>query len=309
MLDVVPTYVDYCSQQYEAAKVADSLAIMEIEQKLDLTEYVPESFGTADCVILSIGTMEVIDYKHGKGVPVYPQWNNQLMLYGLGAMRKYDMLYSIDNVRLTIVQPRIDNISSWEISVDELLEWAENTLKPAAQLAFEGKGELNAGNWCKFCAVKNRCRKLYEANMELAKYEFAQPALLSDEEISDILSKSGMLVEWANSIHEYALDQAIKNKKVWPGYKLVEGTSRRKWIDDEEKIVETIFEKIPEASEDEIYDSKLKSITNIEKLYGKKKVAAALSSVIVKSQGKPTLVPQEDKRPALGIEDAVQDFK
>ena len=153
MLEVVPIYTDYCSEQLAEAKTENPLAVMEIEQKLDLTEYVPESFGTADCVVINDNLMEVIDLKYGKGVPVYAEWNKQLMLYGLGALQKYDTMYDITEVRLTIIQPRINNISSWQISVEELRRWAEEELRPRAELAFEGKGELNAGDWCRFCAV------------------------------------------------------------------------------------------------------------------------------------------------------------
>ena len=308
MLDVVPIYVDYCTEQFNEARSNDPQAIMDVEQKLDLTEFVPESFGTADCVVLGGKLIEVIDYKHGKGVPVYAEWNKQLMLYGLGALRKYDMLFDIEEVRVTIVQPRINNISSWQISVKDLLEWAENELKPTAKIAFAGEGELKAGDWCKFCAVKNRCRTLYQKNVELAKYDFQEPVLLTDEEIADILEKTPALVEWANSIQEYAKDEAVNHGKVWPGFKLVEGVSRRKWL-DEDKVAEAIFSKIPEASEDQIYDMKLKTITQIEKVFGKKVVAEQLSDVIVKPQGKPTLVPISDKRPALGTEEAINDFK
>lgn len=307
MLDVVPVYVDYCSEQFNEAVSNDPQALMEIEQKLDLTKYVPESFGTADCVVIGGNVLEIIDYKHGKGVPVYAEWNKQLMLYGIGAYLKYEMLYDIQEIRVTIVQPRINNISSWQISIDELFKWADEELAPIAKLAFEGDGELKAGDWCKFCAVKSRCRTLYKKNVEIAKYDFKEPNLLSDEEISDILERTPALVEWANSIHEYAQEKAVNQGKVWPGFKLVEGTSRRKWL-DEGAVAEAIFSKIPEASEDQVYDMKLKTITQIEKVFGKKVVAEQLSDVIVKPQGKPTLVPLSDKRPALGLEEAIDDF-
>ena len=308
MLDVVPEYVDYCQAQYNEAKSENKYAVMEIEQKLDLTEFVPESFGTADCTVINDSVLEVIDLKYGKGVPVYAEYNKQLMLYGLGALRKYDTMYDIEEIRLTIVQPRINNISSWQISVPDLLKWAKEELQPAAEKAFAGEGELNSGDWCKFCAVKNKCRALYEKQTELAKYEFAEPALLSDEEIADVLKRIPALVEWANSVQAYAQDQALNHEKIWPGFKLVEGVSRRKWL-DEDKVAEEIFNRFPEATEDQIYDLKLKTITQIEKLFGKKAVEANLSDVIVKPQGKPTLVPDSDKRPALGLEDAMQDFK
>lgn len=308
MLEVVPIYVDYVTTETRAAKEENSLAITEIEQTLDLTEYVPESFGTADCTIVNDDVMEVIDLKYGKGVPVYATHNKQLMLYGLGALRKYDTLFNIKTVKLTIVQPRINNISTWEISVEDLLNWATEELMPAAKLAFAGQGELKAGDWCKFCSVKNRCKALADEQLKLAQYEFADAELLTDDEIADILTKIGQLVEWANSIKEYATEQAINNKKVWPGYKLVEGTSRRKWI-DEDKVIEAIYERFPEATEDQVMDMKLRSITNIEKEFGKKIVAEKLNDLIVKPQGAPILVPISDKRPALGAEDAINDFK
>lgn len=307
MLDAVPVYTEYCIDQFNAAETQNSLATADIEQVLDLTEFVPESFGTADCIIISDGLLEVIDLKYGKGIPVYADWNNQLMLYGLGALRKYDTLYEINEVRLTIVQPRINNISSWHVSVDELLDWANNELKPAADLAFSGEGELKAGDWCKFCAVRNRCRKLYEKQLELAKYEFSEPQLLSDEEIVDIVKKAPKLVEWANSIAEYAKMKAINELKIWPGLKLVEGVSRRKWI-DEDNAISVIFERFPELSEDDILTTKLKGISSIEKIVGKAAFLTKLSDLTVRPQGQPILVVEEDKRPALGIQQAILDF-
>lgn len=304
----IEPYVNYCTAQLAAAKEHNPLACMEIEQKLDLTEYVPESFGTADCVIIDDDVMEVIDLKYGKGVPVYATWNRQLMLYGLGALRKFDTMYDITKVRLTIVQPRIDNISSFEISVEELVNWAEEELKPRAEMAFNGEGELNAGDWCKFCAVKNRCRKLYEQALEVAKLDFAEPELLTDEEVSELLKLSPRLVDWLNSVTEYAGRQAIEHNKAWPGFKLVAGRSMRKWI-DEDKAIEAILTNCPELSEEDIFNMKLKSITTLEKLLGKARFAATLSEVVIKPEGKPTLVPLEDKRPALGLEDAINDFK
>ena len=309
MLGVVPIYTDYCSEQFAEAQAVDPLAVMEIEQKLDLTEYIPESFGTVDCCIAYGNVLEVIDLKYGKGVPVYAEWNKQLMLYGLGALRKYDMVYDITEVRLTIVQPRINSISTWQISANELRQWAEEELKPKAQLAFEGKGELNAGDWCRFCAVRNRCRKLYEQQLEIAKHEFAKPALLTDEEIADVVRKAPEFISWINSITDYALVQAVTEDKQWPGLKIVEGVSRRKWIDNEDTVTNTIFARCPELSEDEIFNMKLKSITDIEKLVGKARFKELLSDVVIKPQGKPTLVPLEDKRPAMGYAQAQLDFK
>lgn len=308
MLNVIPVYVDYCASEYNSAKSQNSETVMEIEQKLDLTEYIPESFGTADCIIISDGTIEVIDLKYGKGVPVYADANRQLMLYGLGALRKFDVMYDIQNVKLTIVQPRINNISTWQISVKDLMHWAETELRPAAKLAFEGKGEIKAGSWCKFCSVKNQCKALAEQQLEIAKYEFKKPEFLTDDEISDILKRAHKFIEWINSIEEYAQTEAYNGNKVWPGFKVVEGVSRRKWI-DEEKVIDALYSRFPELSEDQIFDTKLVSISQIEKLLGKKVVQEKLNDVIIKPQGKPTLVSDTDKRPSIGIEDAINDFK
>lgn len=307
MLEVVPIYTDYCEDQYIESKKNNKYAIIEIEQQLDLTEYVPESFGTADTIIISDGLIEVIDLKYGKGIPVYADWNKQLMLYALGALRKYDTMYDINEVRVTICQPRINNISSWQISVEELLRWAEEYLKPTADMAFHGEGELNAGDWCRFCTVRNQCKKLYEQQFEIAKYEFAEPQLLTDEEIADIVQRTPKLVEWANSVAEYAKKKALEENKQWPGLKLVEGRSRRKWI-DEEKALETIFEQFPELDEADVTTTKINGITAIEKLVGKKKFFEKLKDVVVTPQGNPTLVPLQDKRPAMGVQQAQLDF-
>lgn len=307
MLDMVPIYTEYCEGQLISAKTENIFAVMEIEQKLDLTEYVPDSFGTADCVIINDSVLEVIDLKYGKGVPVYAEWNKQLMLYGLGALRKYDTFYDIEQVKLTIVQPRISNISSFDISVEELRNWAEEELKPRAQLAFKGEGELVAGDHCKFCAVKNKCRKLYEQQLEIAKYDFKEPSLLTDEEIADILKRTPQLTEWANSILAYAQEKAITENKKWPGFKLVEGCSVRKWV-DEDTAMQAIFARCPELSEDEVLETKLKTLTSIEKLLGKKRFADILNDVVIKPEGKPTLVPDSDKRQAMGYQQAISDF-
>lgn len=307
MIDMVAIYTEYCEGQYLSAKTENIFADIEIEQRFDLTEYVPESFGTGDCCIISEPVLEIIDLKYGKGVPVYADWNTQLMQYGLGALRKYDTLYDIETIKLTIVQPRLNNISTFTMSVDELRAWAEEELKPKAQMAFNGEGELVAGDHCRFCAVKNRCRKLYEQQLEIAKYDFRQAELLSDDEIVDILKRVPRLVEWANSIQAYAQDAAVNSGKTWPGYKLVAGVSRRAWL-DEDNAMQAIFARFPELSEDQIFETKLKSITAIEKIVGKKRFSEVMSDVVVKPEGKPTLVPMEDKRPALGFEQAKADF-
>ncbi|MEG0579959.1 MAG: DUF2800 domain-containing protein, partial [Niameybacter sp.] len=271
MFEEVPKYVDYCTETFRAAQTINKDAILSVEQKIDLTEYIPESFGSNDCIILADGTMEVIDLKYGKGIAVSASANKQLMLYGLGALLDYSLMFDIQQVTLTIVQPRLNNISSWTISANDLLAWADKVVRPKAKAAFNGTGELEAGDHCKFCKVKNRCRALSEKNLEIAKYEFSEPSMLTDNEIADIISRTPMLVEWANSINAYAQSEAINNGKVWPGYKLVEGRSNRKWL-DEDKVENTLLANGLE--EDEIYTMKLKGIGSIEKLLGKTKFNA-----------------------------------
>lgn len=307
MLDYVYQYVDYVKDELAASSIDTKDAVLIIEEKVDLRQWIPESFGSCDAIIIADGTMKVMDLKYGKGVPVSAIGNKQLMLYALGAYDKYSIMYDIVNIDLHIVQPRINNINSWSVEADELLNWAENTVIPAAKLAFNGQGQLKAGEWCKFCKVKARCRELYKANIELAKYDFASPQdLLTDDEIADIIDKVPRLVEWANSVLAYATEEAVENGKVWPGHKLVAGRSTRKFtneIDVANALIKEGFER------DAIFDTKLKSLTALERVTGKKAFEALLGSYVVKSEGKPTLVPLSDKRPAIGAEDAINDFK
>ena len=308
MLDIVPIYVDYCTSQYKAALSENPMATMEIEAKLDLRTYVPQSFGTSDCVIINDSVLEVIDLKYGKGVPVYAEHNEQGMLYALGALLEYDTIYDIERVLITIVQPRINNISSWEIKASDLMQWAENELQPIAKKAFNGEGELKPGAWCKFCVVKNRCRALYEETLSVAKEEFKRPDLITDAEIVELLSKKALITEYLDSVAAYAQQKAVEEGKVWPGYKVVRSVTRRKWADEDTAVAE-IFKQFPAATEDQIFKQSLVSITEIEKIFGKKIVAEKLKNVIIKPEGTPVLVPQDDKRPALGLEDAVNDFQ
>lgn len=306
MLDVVPIYTEYVASEFAASKAQTSDAVLLIEQRVDLTKWVPEAFGSCDAVIIADGVLKVMDYKHGKGVPVSAVGNKQLMLYGLGAYDKYSFMYDIHTVELHIIQPRIDNISVWSLSVEDLLKWAEDEVKPKASMAYDGAGELQAGDWCKFCKVKARCRALYQKTVEVAKLDFQEPPLLNDDEIASVLANAPAIQEWLNSVSEYATNEASVNGKIWPGFKLVEGRSLRKWS-NEDQVAQILIDN--GFSEDEMYNMKLKGISEIERLVGKKNFASMLGEVVVKPQGKPTLVPESDKRPSLGAEDAINDFK
>lgn len=307
MIAHAAAYADYYKAAYGEALTRNEHALLEVEQKLDLTEYVPESFGTADGVIISDGIMEVIDYKYGAGVRVSPDWNPQGMLYALGALRKYDLEYDISEVRVTIIQPRMDHIETFSISVQDLRQWAENVAKPAAELAFKGEGEKKTGYWCKFCSVKAKCRLQMEENLAAARDDFGDPDLLTDDELSGVLSASKRIREWLDAVEKYATEKATKDGKVWPGYKLVRANTRQKWTDEEE-AASFILGAFPELSEDEIYKASLRSITDIKKLVGKAG-AEMLSQVIIKPEGAPTLVELSDPRPAIGLEEAINDFK
>lgn len=309
MLSYVDQYVEYCTNEYMEALAHEKQASMFVEQKLDLTEFIPEGFGTADCCVISDGVLEVIDFKYGMGVPVYADWNSQLMLYGLGALQIFSGIYDIKEVLLTIVQPRIDNISSFQISVDELNKWVLDELKPKARMAWNGEGELQPGDWCKFCTVKTRCRALYEEQIKIAKADFAEdPRMLSDEDIADIVRRAPSFTNWINSVTEYAQNQAVNEGKQWPGLKLVEGRSVRKWIDPD-LAEKTIRERCPEIPNDVLYTTKLSSLTTIERAVGKKEFSTLFADIVVKPAGTPTLVPDDDKRPAIGIQQAVKDFQ
>lgn len=286
-------YADFVWEKYLLAQKTTTDAVLRIEEKIDLTAYVPEGFGTGDAVILADGTMEIIDLKYGKGVQVSAVENKQMMLYALGALDMFGFMYAIHTVRMTIYQPRLDNISEWEIPAEELLTWGSNELAPRAKMAFAGEGSFIPGKHCQFCRAKAQCRALAEKNLEAAKHEFDDASLLSDTEISGILAQIDIIKNWMSAIEEYAL-QAALNGKTFPGFKLVEGRSIRKYS-DEKMVADRLIENGYKS--DLIYEpAKLKTITAMEKLVTKKAFAALLGDLIIKPQGKPTLAPETDKR-------------
>ena len=292
-------YAGFVVEQLKKVRETCTDPVVLIEQRQDFSKYVKEGFGTGDCVIVADGTVSVIDYKHGLGVLVSAEKNPQMMCYALGALELFDGIYDVDTVSMTIYQPRRENISTYTISKEELMEWADEILAPTAALAYEGKGEFKAGEHCKFCGVKATCRKRMEYNMELARYDFEVPATLSEEEIAVILSKVDELTSWAEDVKEYALKQAVSGTR-YTGFKVVEGRSNRKYT-DETKVADVVSN----AGFDP-YEKKVAGITAMQKILGKKKFEELLGSLVYKPQGKPTLVPESDKRPEMNT--AVEDF-
>lgn len=309
MEDHVQTYVDIAAEKINAARAKSKDAIVFLEQRLDFSYWVPEGFGTGDLVLVADGVVEVVDLKYGKGVPVSAIGNTQMRLYGLGAFWYYDMLYDIDVVRMTIVQPRLDSISTEELSAAELLKWGNKTVRPIAKLAFDGKGEFVAGEHCRFCKARYTCRARAEANLEIAKYEFRDPPLLEQDEIAEVLGQATELRSWVADVLDYALVQARDHGAHWPGWKLVEGRSNRKYVDDD-AVADVL--KCAGYEHADIFEEVLKGITKMEKLLGKKKFTELLTDaeLVIKPPGKPTLVPESDKRPEIDpLASAKKDFE
>jgi hypothetical protein len=293
-------YVQFILEQVAAANAVCTDPMVLIEQKLNFSKYVPEGFGTGDCVIIADGTLHIVDYKHGQGVLVDAEENPQMKLYALGALELFDGIYDISTVSMTIYQPRRENVSTFSVFKESLYQWAEEILIPTAAEAFEGNGEYRCGEWCQFCRAKNECRTRAEHNMALARYEFKKPPLLEDDEIEAILAKIDALVSWASDIKAYALDAALQGKQ-WRDWKLVAGRSNRK-ISNEVKASEILESN----SYTDIYKHELLGITALEKAVGKERLSTLLGGLIIKPEGKPTLVPSSDKRPAINT--AADDF-
>lgn len=292
MEDCANGYATYIMELVESAKETCADPVVLIEQRVDFSRWVEQGFGTSDAVIIADGTLRVIDYKHGLGVLVGADNNPQMMCYALGALELFDAIYDIDSVAMTVYQPRRQNVSTFEMSKDDLYRWAEEVLKPTAELAFAGDGNFLCGEWCGFCKAKHECRASAEANLLLAQYDFKLPPLLEDSEIEVILSRADQLVSWVNDIKEYALQQAISGKD-WTGFKLVEGRSNHRYTDEA-----AVTQVVTNAGFDP-YERKLLGITAMQKLLGKSRFEELLSAYIEKPQGKPTLVPESDKRPVM----------
>ena len=285
----VDQYVDFAIEKINEHKTG----LVFIEKRVDYSCICPEGFGTSDILILDNNTIEVVDLKFGKGLKVDAKDNSQLKLYAIGAVDNFNFIFEAKKVRMTIVQPRLDHISTDEIDVEELMAWGEQEVKPKADLAYEGKGEFNPGDWCRWCRVKDRCRARAQANMELAKLDFKDAPLLTDLEVVMVLEQIDDLVKWAKDVEKFAYTEAVNNGKEWPGFKLVEGRRTRRYSSEEE-----VAERLLEAGYEEtkIYSKSLLSLTKLEKELGKDEFEKIIGSLIEKPPGKPKLVPDEDKR-------------
>lgn len=297
----------YCRivwEDYQEARAKDPDASLLVEAQLKLDEYIPESFGSSDAVIIHNHVIQVYDLKYGKGVKVSAKENTQMMCYGLGALLGPGELYDIDSVKMTIIQPRLQWVSGYAISAADLLGWAQDVLRPAAVIAFQGGGPFVPGDHCRFCAVAPRCKALgmQAASMNLDKAE----GLMTPEEVSEALKAAGHLKSWIASLEAYALDQAMSGNPV-PGFKVVEGRSLRQITNQDAAIVALAAAGFDESS---YLRRDLKSITDLERLLTKKGFNALLGEYVTKPQGKPTLVEESDPRPAFNkTADAINDFQ
>ena len=294
MEDCAEGYCSFVMEQVAEAKKHCADPLVLVEQQLDYSRYVgiEGSFGTGDCVIVSDGLLHIIDYKHGLSVLVSAEKNSQLSCYALGALDLFDGIYDITEVSLTIYQPRRENVSTYTMSKDELLAWADTVLSPRAKLAYDGKGEFQAGDHCQFCKIKATCRKRAEYNLELAKYDFEMPAQLEAHEIDAILMKVDQLTAWASDVKDYALNQALLGVD-YNHFKVVEGRSSRKYT-SEEDVAQAVI-----SAGYEPYEKKLRGITAMTALLGREKFDELLGGMVYKPPGRPALVSKSDKRPAL----------
>lgn len=290
-------YVQFVMQLLTDMRQKCSDPVILIEQRLDFSEWVPDGFGYGDCILVADGAMHVIDFKYGEGVLVDARNNSQMMCYALGAINLLDNLYDISSVSMTIFQPRRENVSTWTQDKFELFGWADSVLKPAADLAYKGEGTFCAGEHCRFCRARATCRARAEYNLELARYDFAMPDTLEDDEISAILSKIDSLTSWAADIREYALTQALSGKH-FEGFKVVNGRSVRKYTSETD-----VAKAVTDAGFDP-FERSILGITAMTKLLGKRRFEEILGQFVIKAPGKPTLVPESDKRiPASSAKD------
>lgn len=309
MLNITDGYLDFVKELSYNFPEKPHVAV---EQQVNFGDYVPEGFGTCDCIIVGSGVLHVVDLKYGKGVPVYADHNPQIMLYAVGAFLRYSLIFPIQTVRMTIYQPRLENVSTFEMPVSDLLAWAES-IKPTAQAAFMGIGEMKPGNWCQFCRIRETCRVRAEKAMDAIRHantvgaNVAAPAELSIEEVAALLTELNdtNAVKWAKQLESYALKKVLDGENV-PGWKAVEGRTSRSFKDFSvvaKKLLDNGYKRAM------IYRQEPETLTGIERLLGKAKFNEILAEDITKAPGKPTLVPESDPREAFHRATAADDFK
>lgn len=288
------TYLEYVKEIMLSCEIAPAVLI---EKRVDFSRYVPEGFGTSDCLVLAGDTLHVIDYKHGKGVVVDADHNPQMMLYALGAMDELSLLYRFKSVHMVIVQPRVNNISEFTMSADKLIEWGNTVVKPKAEAAVSGKGEFEAGDWCRFCRAKQQCKTRYELNDSLYPELSAQhdPRLITLAELSEYLKRGRDMAAWLEDMKEYALSEALAGADV-PGWKAVEGRGSRAFTDTDEAVETLVKNGIDESV---LYERRVLTLAQMEKAVGKKAFGEIVGNLVVKNPGKPTLVEESDKRPRI----------
>lgn len=291
MQEFTDIYVDFIQEQMCACENTPYVAV---EQKVDFSQYVPQGFGTADCIMISGDTIHVIDFKYGRGVVVDAEENPQMLLYALGAYLAYNFLYDIKRIQMSVVQPRVSHFSSWECDVDYLLSFAEKA-KEKALMAAEGQGEFQAGKHCKFCKAKTTCRTRAEENLELEGWQYALPPLLKPDEVGHILRKAEDLAAWAKDLKEWALSECLNGNEI-PGWKAVHGRGSRSFTDTDE-AVKVLIEK--GIAEELLYERKYLTLAQMEKVVGKKDFQEMVGDLIVMKEGLPTLVVESDKREAI----------
>ena len=297
MLECARNYHDYIQEQIHSDD-----ALVMLEQRVDFSPWVPDGFGTADCIIIQGNTMDVIDYKYGKGVAVSAIDNPQEMLYGLGALNDYGFAYDIEKIRLHIYQPRINNVSVYELTADDLLAWGDNEVKPVAEQAAKGKGKYNAGAWCKFCPHAGRCRQLTKICSEYVQTHGlkVKVPVLAPHEVAEVLAMEPLVSLWLKRVKDQALSTMLSGEQV-PGYKVVAGKpGNRKWSDELQVLAAL---EAAGYSREDVTETKLLSPAGMDKALGKKKAAELLEQLIERAPGAPVIALESDKRPAYNPAD------
>lgn len=298
MMEHMEGYAAFVAERYADAKSHCPDPRLYVEQRIDVSEYVPDGFGTTDCVIIADGLMDVIDLKYGAGIPVSAEDNPQMKIYALGCLLAFSLFYDITAIRMTIYQPRLDSVSTAVIDRDKLEAWAEQFLKPRAAQAYAGEGPFAPGELtCKWCKAGATCKARAEYQLELAAKDFQDAALMDNDEIAEVLERLPGLLAWAKQVKDYAEDAAINHGEKFPGFKVVEGRANRRYVN--EGAIARRLKKAGFATADIYKPKELLGITAMEKLVGAKKLAELVGGLIEKPAGSPTLVPMSDKRPEL----------